>query len=71
MNSDREWWIVNCFLPSRHRRLPTAYCRLPTAFGGWGLGDEGLPAAGARQHHSPNLSCDSRKPTNLEKEFFF
>jgi hypothetical protein len=38
---------------------------------GWGLGDEGLPAAGECKHHSLNLSCDSRKPTNLEKEFFF
>ena len=38
---------------------------------GWGLGDEGLPAAAARQHHSLSLSCGSRKPTNLEKEFPF
>jgi hypothetical protein len=38
---------------------------------GWGLVDEGLPIAGARQHHSLNLSCGSRKPTNLEKEFSF
>jgi hypothetical protein len=37
----------------------------------WGLGDEGLPTAGACQHHSLNLSCGSRKPINLEKEFFF
>ena len=39
--------------------------------GGWGLGDEGLPAAGGCQHHSLNLSCGSRKPVNLEKKFFF
>jgi len=38
---------------------------------GKGLGDEGLPAAGACQNHSLNLSCDSRKPTSLGKEFFF
>jgi len=38
---------------------------------GWALGDEGLPSAGACQHHSLNLSCDSRRPTNLGKEFFF
>ena len=25
----------------------------------------------APEHHSLNLSCDSRKPTNLEKGFFF
>jgi hypothetical protein len=25
MNSDREWWIVNCFLPPGYRRLPTAF----------------------------------------------
>ena len=39
--------------------------------GGWGLGDEGLPTVGACQHHSLSLSCGSRKPTNLEEEFFF
>ena len=39
--------------------------------GDWGLGDEGLPAAGACLHQSLNLSCGSRKPTNPEKEFFF
>jgi len=38
---------------------------------GWGLADEGLPAAGACQHHSLNLSCGSRKPANVEREFFF
>jgi hypothetical protein len=37
----------------------------------WGLGDQGQPAAGACQHHSHNLSWGSKKPTNLEKEFFF
>ena len=37
--------------------------------GGWG--DEGLPTAGACQHHSLNLSCGSRRLTNLEKEFSF
>jgi hypothetical protein len=39
--------------------------------GGWGLEDEGLPIARACQHHPLNLSCGSRKPTNLEKEFSF
>jgi hypothetical protein len=38
---------------------------------GWGLGDEGPPLAGACQHHSLDLSCGSRKPTNPEREFFF
>jgi hypothetical protein len=38
---------------------------------GWGLEDEGLLAAGACQHHSLNLSCGSRKPTDLEREFLF
>ena len=38
---------------------------------GLGTRDEGLPSAGACQHHSLNLSCDSKRPTNLEKEFFF
>jgi hypothetical protein len=39
--------------------------------GGWGLGDEGLPAAGGCQHHSLNSCCSSREPINLEKEIFF
>jgi hypothetical protein len=34
-----------------------------------GPGDENLPTAGACQHHPLNLSCSSRKPTNLEPEF--
>ena len=38
---------------------------------GWGLGDEGLPAAGAPQHHLLNLSWGSRKPANLENELVF
>ena len=38
---------------------------------GQGTGGEGLPAADACQHHSLNLSCGSRKPTDLEKEFLF
>ena len=38
---------------------------------GWGLGDKSLPPADAFQHHSLNLSCGSRKPTNLERKFFF
>jgi hypothetical protein len=33
--------------------------------------DEGLPAAGAWQDHAVNLSCGSRKPAKLEKEFLF
>jgi len=37
----------------------------------WGLGDEGLPAASACQHHSLNLSCRPRNPTNLEENFLF
>jgi hypothetical protein len=44
---------------------------LRTGTGGWGLGDEGLPAAGACQHHSLDLSCGSRKPTNPEEGLFF
>jgi hypothetical protein len=39
--------------------------------GGWGLGDEGVPAADACEHHSLNLSSGSRRPTNREKEFSF
>jgi hypothetical protein len=38
---------------------------------GWGLGDEGLPAADASQLHSLNLSWSSRKPTGLEKDLVF
>ena len=38
---------------------------------GWGLGDEGLPAADSCWPHSLNLSCRPRKPTNLEEEFLF
>jgi len=38
---------------------------------GLGLGDEGLPAASACQHHSLNLSCRPRNPTNLEEDFLF
>jgi hypothetical protein len=38
---------------------------------GLGTGNKGLPAATACQHHSLNLSCDSRKPINFENEFFF
>jgi hypothetical protein len=38
---------------------------------GWGLGDDGLPIAGACQHHSLNLPCGSRRPTNLETELLF
>jgi hypothetical protein len=34
-------------------------------------GDEGLPVADACQYHSLDLSCGSRKPTNLEKNSFF
>ena len=36
---------------------------------GLGAGDWGMrvPADAASQHHSPNLSCGSRKSTNLEK----
>jgi hypothetical protein len=37
----------------------------------WGLGDEGLPVAGAPRHYSLNLSWSSRKPTNLEKKLVF
>ena len=29
-----ESWIGSCLLTSRHRRLPSAYCRLPSAFEG-------------------------------------
>ena len=39
--------------------------------GGRGLRDEALAAADSCQHHSLNLSCGSRKPTNLEENFFF
>jgi isoaspartyl peptidase/L-asparaginase-like protein (Ntn-hydrolase superfamily) len=35
------------------------------------LGDEGLPGAGASQHHSLNLSCSSGELINLEKKIFF
>jgi len=45
--------------------------KLRTGTWGWGLGDEGLLPADACQHHSLDLSCGSRKPTNLEKELFF
>ena len=38
---------------------------------GLGLGDEGLPAASACQHHSLKLSCRPRNPTNLEENFLF
>jgi hypothetical protein len=38
---------------------------------GCGLGDGVSPLVGACQHHSLDLSCGSRKPINLEKEFFF
>jgi hypothetical protein len=44
---------------------------LRTGTGGWGRGNEGLPATGACQHHSLDLSCGSRKPTNPEKGLFF
>jgi hypothetical protein len=37
----------------------------------WGLGDKGVPAVGASQHHSLNLSCSSGEPINLEKKTFF
>jgi hypothetical protein len=37
----------------------------------WGLGDDGLPAVGASQHHSLNLSCSSGEPIKLEKKIFF
>jgi hypothetical protein len=45
--------------------------KLRTGTGGWGLGDEGLPAAGACQQHSPDLPGGLRKSINLEKELFF
>jgi hypothetical protein len=38
---------------------------------GWGLGDEGPPAAGAPRHHSLNLSWSSRMPTKPEKKLVF
>ena len=57
---------------------PTAYCLLSTAYSGrrwqvgnqkevlgargWELGNEGLPAADASQHHPHNLSCGPTKP---------
>jgi hypothetical protein len=39
--------------------------------GGWGQGDEGLPAASMSQRHWLDLSWSSRKPTNLDFEFVF
>ena len=38
---------------------------------GWGPGADGLPAVSACQHHSLNLSCRPRNPTNLEENFLF
>jgi hypothetical protein len=66
---------------------PTAYCLLSTAYSGrmwqvgnqnhvqgakgWGLGDEGLRAADACQHHLLNLSCRPRKPCQPRKRILF
>jgi hypothetical protein len=43
-----ELWIVSCLFTSRHRRLPSAYCRLPTVFEGGGI-ERALGRHGSRR----------------------